>query len=91
MLEEINALQHFDYRRPGSIANALKLIRLYEQAGFEAFIYIAYGHTAIAYNATGDFNQAQKYARLAADALALGEGFGTGTHRSWQQLINKFE
>jgi hypothetical protein len=56
----------------------------------EAFIHVAYGHAALAYNAAGNPLRAQEYAMLANAALGLGEGFGESNPRKWQDLIENF-
>jgi len=53
---------------------AEKMIQLYRKDGLEGFLDVAYGLTALAYNAVGDSRKAEKYAKLASEIMLIKDG-----------------
>ena len=69
--QQQQALEDWSPRASATPDDALRLIRLYKREGFDTFLYIPYRHAALAYNAVGDTNKAQKYAALAANLMVF--------------------
>ena len=89
-LEEIDRLQQtlndWNEDSTGSPKKAEKLIQLYRKEGLEGFLDIAYGYAALAYNAVGDAAKANKFAKLAAEALNFKEGPNGRDMEMWKEL-----
>jgi hypothetical protein len=90
-LAEITSLQQIlsDWSA-GSTATtkkAKKLIRLCQEEGLHGFLDSAYGHAVLAYNAIGDAKEAVKYAKLAAEAVALKDGPQAADFKMWNELM----
>jgi hypothetical protein len=74
---------------PQSIATpklAEKMIQLHRKEGLEGFLDVAYGLTALAYNAVGDTRRAEKYAKQAAEIMVIKEGPWTPNVQAMREL-----
>ncbi|TVY20458.1 SET domain-containing protein 5 [Lachnellula arida] len=74
---------------PGSTATietADKLVRLYEEQALHGFLDSGYGLAALTYNSFGDTEAAKKYARLAAEIVAMKDGPGVAAYESWDSV-----
>ncbi|ORY06529.1 hypothetical protein BCR34DRAFT_590600 [Clohesyomyces aquaticus] len=76
--------------QPTSMASpklAEKMLQLYRDEGLEGFLDIPYGFAALAYNAVGDSNKAEKYAKAAQEAILMKDGPWTANMQIWNEML----
>ena len=67
---------------------AEKLVRLYEEQGLHAFLDSGYGLAALTYNSVGDVEMAKKYAKLAAEIVAMKDGPVVADFQVWNSVAD---
>lgn len=74
-LDELNALQaslgDWTAESKASVAQAERLIKLYQDQGLDGYLDPAYCHAALMYSSVGSVKGARKYVDLAVDAIEL--------------------
>ncbi|KAF2099799.1 SET domain-containing protein [Rhizodiscina lignyota] len=74
--------------RDATPEKALELIKLSESEGLDAFMDVAYGHAALAYNAVRDKKRAKEYATLAREKSGQRYGPHGRDLGMWDELMN---
>ncbi|KAF2832792.1 hypothetical protein CC86DRAFT_450677 [Ophiobolus disseminans] len=72
---------------PGSPTLAKELLQLHRDEGLEGFMDVAYGFTALAYNAVGDAHGARYYAEKAWEAVLMKDGMWSANLRIWEEML----
>lgn len=64
-----------------------QLLQLYHQEGLEGFLDVPYGFAALAYNAVGESEHAEKYASKAKEAILMKDGVWSQNLGLWNELL----
>jgi hypothetical protein len=86
-----SSLDNWGADSTASVKQAETLIKLYQQEGLHGFLDTAYGHAALTYNSVGSVRGAQKYAKLAAEAVVLKYGPSAPDLHKWEELAKNPE
>ena len=81
------SLNDWSAESTGSPKMAEKMLQLYRKEGLEGFLDIPYGFAALAYNAIGESKKAEKYAKLAREAILMKDGSWTPSLQLWNELL----
>lgn len=71
-----------------TVSDAQRLIDLYKHEGLDAFIDTAYGYAAFRYNAIGDAEMAEHYAKKAIDVHNANDYIDEAALGSWMELLD---
>ena len=80
------ALNDWSTSSTGSPKLAEKLLEVYRQEGLEGFMDVPYGFAALAFNAIGDVEKAEEFARSAEELILLKDGEWVPNLQIWKDL-----